>query len=411
MSNQGRFLLCLVLPIFLAILISGCWDQVGIKDRTIVVGMGIDKIPGNDPILLTIQVVNLPTLKNNSGAGTRGGSSNGTQSEQSSASARGTVIIETSTGQSLSDAIHNFLKSSSRQVIFSHNRIVVLGRELATSGVAAIFDDIMRDYQFRATNWIFIAETTAQEILDTNTELGTVPAKEIDQMMINLTKHALILPMDTNEFILQLKSEGYCSSAPLIQLENSQPDQGRRIKIAKTAILKNNRLNHVLTPTESRDLLWLSDKQKGGSLVFPYHSGKKQQRISVTISDGTTRISPQITAAGILIKIDCTGNALINTMGDLKNNRQTVEQLERRVERILERRVAAVIKTAQLNKTDFLGFARKIHSDHPEVWRRIKRNWDEEFPQIKTVVHFQINLNRFGLVKDPILRTNSGRSQ
>lgn len=391
---------CVFFLILLPFLFGGCWDQIGIKERAIVIGMGIDKIQGDEPIRLTVQVINLPTLRT---GGSEGIGEGGNQSSEKTSQSRRSVIIETSNGKSLNDAVNNFLKYSSRRMTFTHNRIVVLGTDLAQAGVGEVFETMGRDYQFRATNWIFVAEKTAQEILESNTELGTVPAKDIDQMMINLTKNGFILPMNSNDFILHLKNEGKSSFAPFVQVENTKRNNKSRIMIEKTAIFKENRLIGVLTADESQNLIWFADKQKGCSLVFPYRTGKSSAKVSLRISNGTTRITPQFTKDGMMIKIYCKGSATLHGMDGINNNPKTMRQIKLTAERIMEKRVNQVIEKAKLLKADFLGFARVIHSQYPEEWRRMKRNWNAEFPQIKSNVRFEISSIQFGLTKNSIL--------
>jgi spore germination protein KC len=209
------------------------------------------------------------------------------------------VSIQTSTGKSFYDAIHNFLKYSSRRVTFSHNRIVILGKELAQSGVSGVFDDMERDYQFRRTNWLLVAKNTTQEILESTTGLGTIPVKEIDQMLRNLTKDPLILPVNINDFLVGLKSEGTAALVPLIEIETLGPNPAQEIKIEKTAVFKNDRLVDVLNTDESQGLLWLATKQKGGPLVLPYPSSTGQKTLSVEITDDTSRIRPRLTETGL----------------------------------------------------------------------------------------------------------------
>jgi spore germination protein KC len=72
--------------------------------------------------------------------------------------------------------------------------------------------------------------------------------------------------------------------------------------------------------------------------------------------------------------------------------------------------VVRTIRKAQQLKVDFLGFARIIHQEDPELWRRIQRNWQQEFPRIRSEVRFQININSFGITKDSILNERSGRN-
>jgi hypothetical protein len=69
------------------LLIGGCWDETEIKERAIVIGMGLDKIPGNDPILLTVQVINPRTLKNI-------GQNSGLSQEEKDHGTKGSVMCE-----------------------------------------------------------------------------------------------------------------------------------------------------------------------------------------------------------------------------------------------------------------------------------------------------------------------------
>jgi Ger(x)C family germination protein len=367
--------------------------------------MGIDQVPGDEPVLLTAQVINFQAFKNGgSGAmlGTSGSNETGTNGSNKSSAVGSSVIVETIKGRSLSDAIHNFLKYSSRRVIFSHNRVIILGNELAKSGIVNIFDEMARDYQFRPTCWILVAENTAREILEAKTDLGMIPANEINRMMANLTKSALIYPVNMNEFIFQLNSENKSALVPLIQIEQPNSNPFQRIKVEKAVVFNNNRLMGILTTDQSQDLTWLIGPQKGGSVVFTDMPGNPQ-KISVDIIDGTARITPVATQDGILIKINCTGSGVLRESEDLANNSKTIKRLEQKVEEILETRVTKTIETAQQMKIDFLGFARMIHADYPDLWHPMKNIWEEEFPRTKIRVHFQMNLARYGNIKNSVL--------
>ncbi len=222
-----RFLLGFILVIMLSLSLSGCWDQVGIGERTLIIGIGIDLIPGDEPVLLTAQVINFSSFNINGGLGGNGaGGNSGNQSPVNNS-----VVVETSQGRTLSEAIHNFLKYSSRQVTFSHNRIVILGNELARSGLAGIFDEMARDYQFRPTNWILATDTTAREILQSRTDLGVIPAYEINSLLTNLNKNALIFPVNLNDFLFQQKNEAKTGLLPLIQVEKTRINPFPRIRI------------------------------------------------------------------------------------------------------------------------------------------------------------------------------------
>lgn len=399
MIGKRRFLFGVVLLMPLALSAGGCWDHVAMGERTIVVGVGIDLTSGSEPILLTLQVANL-SAGNSAGSGiaTGEGGAGGKGSR-----AKNAVVVETSKGRSLYDAIHNFFRYSSRQLIFSHNKIVILGNELAKSGVASVFDDMVRDYQFRATNWILVAEDTAKEILQSQTDLGTIPAVEINRMMTNLEKNGSMYPVDRNDFVLRLKGEGNTSLAPLIQIESRETNPFPRIRIGKMAVFKEDRLIDVLDTNESRALSWFIGRSKGRSVVFPDKLGKAQTGISVEIIKGPVRIRPRKTKDGIIMEITGTGDGILRETENIANNSGTIAQLERAVERILKEQVERTIRHAQQTGADFLGYARIIHGDYPDVWHRISGNWEQEFPRIRSRVHFDIDIVRFGLFRDSLL--------
>jgi spore germination protein KC len=405
---------------------SGCWDQSEIKEKTVVIGLGIDKVSGANPILLTAQVISLPTSKNIGGS--QGGSSNsgvsgisGGGSLQSKESSKtgpantgqdsgpgNSVTVITSTGKSFYEAVHNFLKYSSRQIMFSHNRVIVFGKELAESGIADICDAMARDYQFRRTNWVLVAENNAQEILTAKTDMGNLPAKELDHLLNDLTQNAMIFPVHLNDLLLGLSGEGHAGSVPLVRVESGNFNPTPRIIIETNAVFKNSRLIGILDPDESHGLVWLTPGKKDGFLVFPFNGGLGQKMISLEIAKGTSKIRPRITKEGLVMDITCSGKGILRETEGLNNNPQTVKQLERRVDQILSTRVKETIQKAQQIKTDFFGFATLFHGDDPEEWRRIKGDWDQEFSRIKTRIRFQINIASFGIIKDSLL-TSGGQ--
>jgi spore germination protein KC len=410
MVLKPRTYFCILLLSYLALLISGCWDQVEIKERAIVVGLGIDKTPEGF-VRVTAQIVNFGSSK---GEQRTSEGTTGLTGTQGSSQQNNSVSVLTSTGRSFFDAIHKFIQSSSRRITFTHNRIIVLGNDLAKSGISGILDVMARDSQFRRTNWFLATNNTAREIMELQTGLGSIPAKEIDQMLRNLSNNPLIPPVTLNDFLVDIKSEGKAAVMPLIELEPSDNAGGSasasKVKIEKMAVFKNDRLCGTLTAEESQGLLWLIAKNKGGDVAVPYLSSKSpnmdQKPVWLKISNGTSKIQPLITHSGLLIKITCQGTGTLIETEEFMNNSRTIKQLEIKSARILEREVERTIRKSQQFSADFPGFAGFIHGEYPENWRQLKNNWEQEYPRIRTKVGFQINITGFGFIKNSILKNN-----
>jgi spore germination protein KC len=321
MFCKVRYLL--ILPIFMLTLpLCGCWDLRPMKERGIVVGVGVDRIKGAAPILVSLQMIDLHALK---------GSTSGTESGEKDASSKNAVIVETSCGKTFYEAVHNFSAYSSRQITFAHNRLVILGNDLAKTDISGVLDDMYRDYPFRMTNWMFATEKTAKEILESRTDHGTVPAVAIGQMMINRTKDAFVLPVNRNDFVYQLTSEGNSGFIPLVQVEQPGINPTSRIKIEKAAIFSGNRLVDIITKDEFQGLLWLYRGLKGGTVVFPYQSGKGKgpKLISIEVREGKTQIIPQRSRTGLVMKIICTGKGALRESENVQNNSKTLTALEK----------------------------------------------------------------------------------
>lgn len=372
----------MALALLFPFLLGGCWDRTEVSNLAIVIGTGVDRIPGNEPILLTVQIINPSGMKK----GKEGGGG-----EQS-------FIVKSSQGKSLFDAIRNLSKELPRRLFFEHNKIVVLGREFAESGITDVFDYMERNKEFNSTNYILVAEKTAKEVLGVKMDIDKLPSQSIEPLLMN---NNFTYPINRNEFLLRLKDIGV-SFAPLIQLADREKET--KIHIEKTAVFKNYRLIRFLTVNESKDLLWLINKIKEDTVVIPYKSNEREE-VTIDIFSGSTRITPRITEKEITMEILCTGKATLREAGNTGievKKQELFRQLEQKIEKILKKRVEQTINSAQRFNADFIGFANQIHNDNPVVWKPLENDWHQYFPKIKYHVNFQIKIVNTGVFRSSV---------
>lgn len=370
--------LVLVFPFFLI----GCWDRTEVSELAIVVGTGIDQIPGKEPVLLSVQIINPSAMQ----TGQRGG---GSQAKP--------FIVKTSRGKSLYDAIRNLSKDSARRIYFEHNKTVILGKKFAESGITDAFDSMERNKEFRRNNFVLVAEKTAKDALGAQIDFENLPAESLEELLL---QNIFTYPVDRNEFLLGMKYIGV-SVAPVIQLTG-----GKKISVQKTAVFKNYRLIGLLTEDESKALLWLRNQLKEDSLVISSKSNKGEELVTVDIIDANTSVTPRRTEEGITMEIKCAGKALLREAGNSGieiNKQEKFKQFERETEKILKKRVEHIIKIAQTRfKADFIGFANHIHNSDPVLWDSVKKEWDKNFSEVKYDVKFDINIINIGVIGDSI---------
>lgn len=370
--------LVLVFPFFLI----GCWDRTEVSGLAIVVGTGIDQIPGKEPVLLTVQIINPSAMKQ----GQQGGGSQGSP-----------YVLKTSRGKSLYDAIRNLTKDSARRIYFDHNKTVILGKDFAKFGVTDSLDSMERNKEFRRNNFVLVADITAKEVLGAQMDLENLPAESLEELLM---QNIFTYPVNRNDFLLGMKYIGV-SVAPVIQLTDQ-----KKILVEKTAVFKNYRLIGFLTENESKDLLWLRNQLKEDSVVISPRTKKGEEVVTVDIIDGNTSITPRKNEEGITMEIKCMGKALLREAGNSNieiNKQEKFMEFERETEKILKKRVEHLIKSAQTRfKADFIGFANNIHNSDPLLWDSVKKDWDKNFSQVKYNVNFDINIINIGVIGDSV---------
>ncbi|MNV88192.1 Spore germination protein B3 precursor [compost metagenome] len=81
---------------------------------------------------------------------------------------------------------------------------------------------------------------------------------------------------------------------------------------------------------------------------------------------------------------------------------KTLALLEQKYEEELHKAVSGVITASQQEfKSDIFGFGRKVHIDHPYVWKEIKDDWNELYPTVPVEVKIEVKIERIGRTQAP----------
>lgn len=408
-----KLLVVIIWLLSVSALTSGCWDSSEVNNLAIVIGVGIDRIPGAEPLLVTVQIID-PSGMKQGGNGSDGGNGGGGGGQQP-------FVVKTSQGKTFYDAISNLSKELSRRIYFEHNKTVIFGKEFAKSGLADVLDHMERDKEFRSTNFMVVTEKTANEVLEAKMDIEKLPAESMEDLLKN---NNFTYPITRNEFLLTMKSIGV-STSPLVQLvdrdkevqkklkqatksqTNSSGSQAtKKINVAKTTIFKNYRVIGVMTENESKDFLWFINEQKVDTVVIPYKTNGDDAEVTIDILEGSSTITPKITAQRITMEIQCKGKAIVREAGNtgLEVKKQDlIRQLELKTEKMLKSRMEQTIEAAQKRyNADFIGFGNHLHNQDPVVWRSLKKDWDKYFPQIKYQVNVQIKIVNVGIFHNSI---------
>ncbi|WP_441394805.1 Ger(x)C family spore germination protein [Alicyclobacillus acidiphilus] len=130
---------------------SGCFDRQELEQQAFVSVLGLDKAPGN----LLDCTFRIAQPSNPSGGGDKGG--------MEPLAGKEPVTIR---ARSISEAMVLASGSIERTITFSHLSLIILGADLAKSGVRQYVEPLTRYREFRRTVPVSVSTTTAKDVID-----------------------------------------------------------------------------------------------------------------------------------------------------------------------------------------------------------------------------------------------------
>lgn len=401
--------------VIISLLTTGCWDYEEVDRLATVLAIGIDRVPESKNIYLTVQI---PKSERNSSK------QSGGQGEAKS------YMILNSEGKSLSEAVSNLGIQSSRHILLSHCKIIVIGKNYAETGLDGILDELKRDKEFRRSDWLIITDKTAKEIVEKDVEMEQLPARGLDQILQIFQEAGYLKPMNLNEFFIRINGDSSVSFAPLVQLEDIEKRVANQLIktasnpleiekkptsliIGKTAVFKNMKMVGVLNEEESKVHRWLVDSPKGSIITLTYipksMSNGEKGEILLEVLQGKSTILPQISEDGILMNISLRAEVLLQELGTTKVkvlDPKELADLECQAAEEVNLLLKKLIEKAQNDlKSDCIDFAENLHNHYPVEWKRIKPNWDITFPTVNYQISSEITIIGTGLISNPTLQS------
>ncbi len=389
MKKYINILVKIIICIFMVLNLTSCWGAHELNKLAIVLGVGIDKGKEVDMVDMTVQVAKVLDIKSSP----KGGGNSGSDS--------GYLNLEEK-GRTISEAIKSMNRKINRRLFFSHNQVIILGKDAAESGVGKYIDFFLRYRENRLLVWVIVSKGTASEMLDIKPGLETTPGRSIGQLMKNQEEDTALIPaVELKDFASRLMSKTTAPIAPIIEV--SKVDKKKTVYLSETAVFKKDKMVGTLNKKETRGLLWGINKIKDGVISLSNADGKDKADIETT--HVSSKITPEIKDNKIKmkIKIKQEGDLQEQTSSEDLANPKAFASLEKSEEDIIKEEVISAIKKSQALNADTFGFGDIIYQHYPKQWSEIEKNWDQMFQKIHVDVTVDSKLNRTGRITKPIM--------
>ncbi|MEK6447192.1 Ger(x)C family spore germination protein [Priestia aryabhattai] len=392
--NHVQFLLAF-LSVFLLVPLTGCWSSHEIEERSLGVGVALDK--GKESMIekefdeqgggyarknLITSTYQLITPQVASSTTKQGGP------QQKS------YVNVSETGDSAFQMLRELSLRSDTPLTSPHMKVMVIGEALARSySLEQLVDQSLRDNDFRPSCLMFISKGRASDTLESKTA-GEIPAFRLSTMVENAYRTTRILPP-----IPLIKLESKIQSRSSFLLQNVVSANGE-IKFAGAGIIqgKTNKMIGFLNEEELDGLTWITGKGKGG-LVKSFDK-KTGQLIVYEIESMKSHIQPHVKGNNISfdVHIESVGRLSESwmTSGSSFNN-QFLQNAQKTSEKKVKHLVRNVLEKMQTKyKVDVAGFGNQLRIKRPRVWMRVKDNWDQTFSEVPINYDVKLTIKDYG---------------
>lgn len=368
---------CIISTVFVT---SGCWNYREVEDLAVVSGMAIDKNDGK--FYVTSEIIDVTGGKN---------------------SKISTRLI-TSEGITIFDALRKTIKKAGKRLYFSHAEIFIIGEEVAKEGLVPVMDWVSRDTEPRDALHILISkERTAKEILQHKPMTSDVLSFELRKMIKYEKSLAFTPDVQEWQFIVDLAAAGISATLPTVNLTTD--DNSMIPEITGTGVFKQDRLVGYLNGEETKTMLFIKNKIKGGLLSKKEYKDNSETNVALEIFKNKTKLKPRFANGKITMEISTDTDASIGENGGRENyiDEPARTKLKTDFEAMLENNIKNLVKkTQEQYDSDIFGFGKAVKLGMPDLWKQIEYRWDQLYKDVEVEVHSTINIKNSAFTTKPI---------
>ncbi|AHF05687.1 Ger(x)C family spore germination protein [Desulfitobacterium metallireducens] len=378
------------LLIFSVFFLEGCWGKREVEQLAFVIGLGIDQGEKPGDIILTYQMAQ-PKKGGQSGAEIN----------------NWTLTTEVTHAPLSEDKLYEILD---RHPFLGTTKVLIIGEELAKSGIGSMIDSFQRFYQFRRTMYLLVAKGKAKDILNTKLRNDQLPSLSLAGR-IDESKGVSTYPViRIGHYLTLLSREGQTPIVPIvdrlqpgeggIDYKGSEGGEAEELQIEGAGVFRGDKIISYLSDQETKGFMWLenligirfigTEEINGISLTAKVTSSKA--KYSVTQDEKGLRFSYQLKAKA--------------TIDDIKGSQppMSVEEwgtfsrdAEKAVAQAIEKECRSAISKDKEIPNDFLGIGRHIEQKNPSLWKEVRNHWENTLQELPVDIEVEVVIENSGV--------------
>lgn len=298
-----------------------------------------------------------------------------------------------SVGKTSYQATRNLTVRSDSQPFFQHMKAAIFGLDIVKNKdyFLELLDGLERQDEISRKVHIFVAEDQATDVLRVKSLLKPLSYKLQQMSETNLGTN-LFIPK-TLEEVITATTQG-ALLIPKITASDTE------IKVAGSAIIKNNKFLNWLGESETKSVAFLTGAVKQDIVQIDYEN----TTIPYIIKGVKVKRSAKVIDGKINMYMTLTVNGNIQQYKVSKQPRFRDEKLISNLEDAVCKKIAK-----DLNETihrlqndlnvDVLEIDNYLRGHEPEIWKQVEHEWEEMFSQVKINLTVDAYIDKTGSIK------------
>lgn len=387
MKNSIK-LICIIMS---AILLTGCWDNVELNERHVVLELAIDRDGSQNEegdgsaeerknYIVTYAIPDIAKLSGN---------------ESLSENIKTTFQVEAPT---IFKSIEEIQKKTQNTITFSHTKAILFGEELMQNKdlFRTAVDSLVRNNEISRGVYMLAVKGKAGDITKAENYQNPIVGLYVMKYFNNkergtgYTRQQLLGNM--------VKELGEVNVTIMPQISNNKEES--TLEIEGAAVIKDYALIGWLNKEEVRGKNFVDSEIKDIPIVIQ-NNGEylsyqlKQEKCNILFNEqnDSLKVSLLIETEGDI------GEYISNDRNYIFDEKQ-LAQINDLIEKEIEREVNVTIKKSREINTDFLGIGLQLYRKQPKLWEKYKYIWENEvYNKLSIEVHVQNDIKSTGVLQ------------
>ncbi len=373
-----RKLAALFMLLLLSVTLSGCWDDMPLDTRTLVLAMGF--YPAKKPGQITVDF-SFPTptgLTSSNGAGSGGGGGKGPSFDTLSG-----------TGYTLAQAFSAAQAKTNRDLYLGHTILLVFSTHLKAHQFNLLMNALDRIGTLDKTPFVAAVSAPFSKVVGVKMTQEEFPALYFEELFTCALCTQFSLGVRLWDASNRLATPG----VDLVLPEITPGAKGKGPEVDHIALYRGYHYVATLGHSETTAYSMAAGKSRKSSLYFPHHWHAEFNAVSNNMH---LHVDPKGSTVEVTVSLHFT-----ETLESLDTDTESAHQLavlSRVSSAAIGRRILTFLEKTQKDDSDVLGVGRQLSWIDPTAFRKY-RPWHRVYPHVHFIVKTAVKINKMGDLK------------